>query len=55
MNNQFRGTWEEYKALEPTASKLCDELFPNINPPTEKFNVKGKIIRVLYERRHFSL
>lgn len=48
LNKEFKGSWEEYKELEPVASAICDSLFPNIYPPTEKFNVKGKIIRVLH-------
>lgn len=47
-NNEFKGTTKEYMELEPLASDICDTLFPNIFPPTEKFNIKGKIIRTLF-------
>ena len=54
-NNEFKGTMKEYMELEPIACELCDTLFPDLYPPTEKFNIKGKIIRAMHQHKQKHL
>lgn len=49
VKEEFKGTMSDYNRLEPLASVICYKLFPNLYPPTEKYNIKGIIIRELFK------